>query len=45
MSLFIVPQNEAKGQLYVDDGHTFDYKKGLFLLRKFIFSKNTLTGR
>lgn len=38
-------QNEAKGKLYVDDGHSFDYKKGSFLLREFTFSNNKLTAR
>ena len=38
-------QNEARGKLYVDDGHSFDYKKGSFLLREFRFSKNKLTAR
>ena len=38
-------QNEARGKLYVDDGHSFDYKKGSFLLREFRFSKNKLSAR
>jgi len=30
-------KNEAKGQFYVDDGQTFDYKRGFFIYRTFIF--------
>jgi len=35
---------QAKGELYLDDGHTFDYKNGKFLRRKFSFSDNKLTS-
>ena len=39
-------QLEAKGQLYVDDGHSYDYKKkGAYLLRTFTFSNNELSSR
>ena len=37
-------QGEAKGQLYIDDGHSFNYKKGESLLRQFSYSDNKLTS-
>lgn len=37
-------EGEAKGRLYIDDGHSFDYQKGTFLLREFTFSQNKLTS-
>jgi len=36
-------EENAKGELYSDDGETFDYKKGACLRNTFEFSKNTLT--
>ena len=38
-------QGKAKGQLYSDDGHSLDYKKGQYLLRDFQFIDNKLTSR
>ncbi|XP_074128536.1 neutral alpha-glucosidase AB isoform X2 [Sminthopsis crassicaudata] len=41
----ISPQGTAEGELYLDDGHTFNYQtQNEFLLRKFTFSGNTLTS-
>ncbi|KAM0486610.1 hypothetical protein ACHAP7_002413 [Fusarium lateritium] len=34
----------AEGELYVDDGDTFDYEKGQYIHRKFTLSGNTLTS-
>ncbi|CAF1072528.1 unnamed protein product, partial [Didymodactylos carnosus] len=35
--------NEAKGELYMDDGHTYDYKKNRqFIYRRFLFKNNEL---
>ncbi|KAJ3695261.1 hypothetical protein LUZ60_000638 [Juncus effusus] len=34
--------NSAEGELYIDDGKSFDYQKGAFIHRKFIFSNNKL---
>ncbi|KAF3935329.1 Alpha-glucosidase [Dactylella cylindrospora] len=34
-------EGNAVGHLYVDDGETFDYKKGYFIHRKFTFSAVT----
>lgn len=31
----------AEGELYVDDGETFDYQEGAFIHRKFIFASGT----
>ncbi|XP_001362291.1 neutral alpha-glucosidase AB isoform X2 [Monodelphis domestica] len=39
------PQGTAEGELYLDDGHTFNYEtQNEFLFRKFTFSGNTLTS-
>jgi len=35
--------NEAKGKLYVDDGETFNYKKGACMRTNFEFKEDTLT--
>lgn len=37
-------QGAAKGELYMDDGHTFDYQKGKFQRRAFTFQNNELTS-
>lgn len=34
----------AEGELYVDDGDTFEYEKGQYIHRKFTLSGNTLTS-
>eukprot|EP00475_Leptophrys_vorax_P026762 TRINITY_DN3795_c0_g1_i1.p1 TRINITY_DN3795_c0_g1~~TRINITY_DN3795_c0_g1_i1.p1 ORF type:complete len:839 (-),score=204.98 TRINITY_DN3795_c0_g1_i1:902-3418(-) len=34
----------AEGVLYLDDGHSLDYKKGGFTVRKFVFSELSLTS-
>ena len=36
---------EASGQLYEDDGHSFQYQQGAFLLREFTFSAGRLSSR
>ncbi|EDV29833.1 uncharacterized protein TRIADDRAFT_37096 [Trichoplax adhaerens] len=36
---------QALGQLYIDDGHSFDYSKGEFSLRKFTYEDNVLSSR
>ncbi|XP_015278196.1 PREDICTED: neutral alpha-glucosidase AB isoform X1 [Gekko japonicus] len=39
------PQGTAKGDLFVDDGHTYNFEtKGQYLHRRFSFSGNTLTA-
>lgn len=41
----ISPQGTAEGELYLDDGHTFNYQtQKEYLHRKFTFSGNTLTS-
>ncbi|KAI9357656.1 glycosyl hydrolases family 31-domain-containing protein [Zopfochytrium polystomum] len=35
----------AKGLLYVDDGHSFDHKRGAYLLSKFTFSDGSLCAK
>ena len=35
---------EAAGLLYVDDGHTYNYKHGDFIWRKFSFANNVLSS-
>lgn len=40
------PQGTAQGDLFLDDGHTFNYQtRHEFLLRRFSFSGNTLVSR
>ncbi|WPT16627.1 Putative glucan 1,3-alpha-glucosidase [Picochlorum sp. SENEW3] len=36
---------EAEGDVYVDDGHSFAFQRGQYAYRKFEFSKYTLTSR
>lgn len=38
-------QGQAKGDLYHDDFYTFDYKKGQYIHREFIYANNKLTSR
>lgn len=42
---FPVPQKEAKGELYIDDGHSNDYLTGGFVVREFEFDRHTFTSR
>jgi len=35
---------EAEGELYVDDGRSYDYKKGAYIHRRFVFSNGRLTS-
>uniref|UniRef100_A0A6I8N9D2 Neutral alpha-glucosidase AB n=2 Tax=Ornithorhynchus anatinus TaxID=9258 RepID=A0A6I8N9D2_ORNAN len=47
LTLFVAlgPQGTAQGELYLDDGHTFNYQtRDEFLLRKFSFADNTLNS-
>lgn len=34
----------AEGELYIDDGRSFDFKEGAYIHRRFIFSAGTLTS-
>lgn len=34
---------KAKGTLYLDDGQSFDYKKGEFIYSQFYYNENTLS--
>ena len=34
----------AEGTLYVDDGETFDYQKGAYIHRRFMFSGSSLSS-
>jgi alpha-glucosidase (family GH31 glycosyl hydrolase) len=36
-------EDKAEGKLYVDDGESFDYKKGAYARKSINFNKNTLT--
>ncbi|XP_033124812.1 neutral alpha-glucosidase AB-like isoform X2 [Anneissia japonica] len=38
-------QYSAKGELYIDDGHSFDYKQNQFLYRSFTYQDNKLTSK
>lgn len=45
-SVWCVSQACAMGELYIDDGHSFQYlHKKQFLYRKFTFHKNVLSSR
>ncbi|KAM5225478.1 neutral alpha-glucosidase AB isoform 2-T2 [Hipposideros larvatus] len=47
ITLFVAlsPQGTAQGELFLDDGHTFNYQtRHEFLLRRFSFSGNTLVS-
>jgi len=37
--------NEARGRLYIDDGQSFDYRKGEFLIVEFTFKNNKLQSK
>ncbi|KAM5464685.1 glucosidase II [Microsporum audouinii] len=37
-------KGQAEGELYVDDGETFDYKQGAYIHRQFVFSGTTLSS-
>jgi len=37
-------KGEASGELYVDDGHSFDYQKGDYIRRRFSFSNGRLSA-
>ena len=45
LTLYVALDNEgsARGQMYFDDGETFDYKKGNFARKSIEFKNNTLT--
>ncbi|XP_020608494.1 neutral alpha-glucosidase AB-like isoform X2 [Orbicella faveolata] len=38
-------QAEAEGDLYVDDGYTFDYKNGAYIYMKFSFRGGRLVAK
>lgn len=38
-------QGHARGNLFIDDGHSFDYQKGDMLYRNFFFKDNVLQSR
>uniref|UniRef100_A0A672J5Q3 Uncharacterized protein n=1 Tax=Salarias fasciatus TaxID=181472 RepID=A0A672J5Q3_SALFA len=45
-TLFVAlsPQRSAVGELYIDDGHTFNYQKKEFIHRRLSFSNNALSS-
>lgn len=45
-SLFVAlnQQRAAEGELYIDDGHTFNYEKRHFIHRRLTFSNNVLSS-
>ena len=44
-SIFCVFQGSSRGDLYIDDYKSFDYKKGEFSHRQFVFENNVLVNR
>ncbi|PVU96997.1 hypothetical protein BB561_000826 [Smittium simulii] len=45
INVFTSMRGEAKGSLYIDDGETFDYKKGAYIYREFSFTNATLYSK
>ncbi|XP_068596792.1 neutral alpha-glucosidase AB [Brachionichthys hirsutus] len=45
-TLFVAlnPQRTAEGELYIDDGHTFNYERKEFIHRRLSFTNNALTS-
>ncbi|XP_015240151.1 PREDICTED: neutral alpha-glucosidase AB isoform X4 [Cyprinodon variegatus] len=45
-TLYVALDNRrtAEGELYIDDGHTFNFEKREFILRKFSFTNNVLSS-
>lgn len=45
-TLFVAlnPQRAAEGELYIDDGHTFNYEKKDFIHRRLSFANNVLSS-
>lgn len=37
-------EGTAEGEIYIDDGESFEYQDGAYIHRKFIFASNTLTS-
>jgi alpha 1,3-glucosidase len=37
-------QGRAKGELYVDDGESYEYKNGKYILQQFTFDGKVLSG-
>jgi mannosyl-oligosaccharide alpha-1,3-glucosidase len=37
-------EGTAEGELYIDDGESYDYQDGAYIHRKFTFASNTLTS-
>ena len=46
-TLYIAPNNDnyAEGMLYVDDGHSFNFTRGEYAIRKFIYDGKTLRNK
>uniref|UniRef100_A0A672YYU2 Neutral alpha-glucosidase AB n=1 Tax=Sphaeramia orbicularis TaxID=375764 RepID=A0A672YYU2_9TELE len=38
------PQRTAEGEIYIDDGHTFNYEKQEFIHRRLMFANNVLSS-
>lgn len=36
---------EADGELYIDDGKSFEFKRGAYIHRRFVFSNGVLTSK
>lgn len=45
LTMALNPSAEAEGDLYVDDGHTFDYKNGAYIYMKFSFRGGRLVAK
>lgn len=38
------PQGTAEGELYIDDGESYEYQDGAYIHRRFVFSAGRLTS-
>ncbi|RMX38788.1 hypothetical protein pdam_00017684 [Pocillopora damicornis] len=45
LTMALNPSAEAEGDLYVDDGHTFDYKNGAYIYMKFSFRGGRMVAK
>ena len=43
LSLYL--KREAHGEVYIDDGHSTDYKTGSFVVREFEFNRYKFTSK
>ena len=45
MQICFVTQGRAEGEVFMDDGHTYEYKNGKFNYKKLVFENKVLSSR